>query len=298
MDHNIPRVKISPAMSWIILFGIGATWGSSYFFIKKALLVFTPYEIGPIRIALTFICFLPWLFQSIRKISFKHLAPLLVVAFFGSGFPAFLFPYAQTGLSSSFTGIMSSTTPLFTIAIGVLFFQLRLGVWKLLGVLIGFLGTTFLVLNAGSGPLQGSPWFALTILVATSMYSISSNTINKYLVDLDTISISSIAFTILGIPALCYLYFSGTAHKLATIPGAWEAFGYLSALAFFGTFFATILFFNLIKSAGIVFSSTVSYIIPCMALILGFMDGETLNWIHFLGISIILTGIWLTNRKS
>jgi len=285
-------------MSWIVLIGIGATWGSSYFFIKKALTVFTPYEIGPIRLVITFLCFLPWLISALRNVKKNHLFPLIIVALCGSGFPAFLFPYAQTGLSSSFTGIMSSTTPIFTIAFGVLFFKLRLSPWKLIGVVIGFVGTFFLVISAGSGPLQGSPWYALVILVATSMYSISSNTINKYLVSLDTVSISAIAFTILGIPSLVFLLINGTAEKLVTVSGAWESFAYLVALAVFGTFFATILFFNLIKRAGIVFSSTVSYIIPCIALILGFMDGETLNWVHFTGISVIIAGIWLTNKRA
>lgn len=284
--------------SWLILLGVGGTWGSSYFFIKRALVAFDPFQVGSMRLALTFICFIPFALVRLKQVRRKHWLPLLIVGIFGSTLPAFLFPIAQTQLSSSFTGVLSSTTPIFTLALGALFFSLQLSRQKVIGVAIGFFGAVTLIVLAGSGALEGHPIYALLACLATVFYALSSNTINTYLVELGTIAISSIAFLLIGVPATIFALQSGVVEVFQTNKEALHSFVYVVALAVMGTAMATIFFFKLIKMSGVVFASTISYIIPCFAVLLGFLDGEPLTWVHTVGMSLILMGIYLTSRRS
>jgi len=284
--------------SWMILLGIGMTWGSSYFFIKKALIAFNPYQIGSLRLVLAAIFFLPFAIRRLHLIQPHHWIPLIVVGVCGSAVPAFLFPFAQTQLSSSFTGVLSSTTPIFTLALGALFFKLVLTKRKIVGVAVGFVGAVFLILLSGQGKLEGDPRYALLALTATLFYATSSNTINTYLNELGTISISSIAYVLLGIPAVFLLGFTGISEVYRTHPEAfWTSFGYVAILSLAGTALASIFFFKLIKMSGVVFASSISYIIPCFAVLIGFLDGEALTWVHAAGMILILAGIYLTGKR-
>ncbi len=292
------KTEYSTAIGWFILIGIGATWGSSYLFIKKALVQFHFGEVAALRLLITAICFSPWLIRSIGRIKKTEILPVLIVAICGSGIPGILFPLAQTKLSSGYTGILSSTTPLFTLIVGALFFSLKLKFRKILGIIIGFLGVILLIYFTQSDFITGSLFSALMICLATFLYSISSNTVSRYLHNLDTLSISSIAFSILSIPSLIWLFSQGTIIRIYTHEAIMPSFLPILALSFFGTFLATILFFLLIKKEGVVFSSTVSYIIPCMALMLAYIDGEQISIYHLLGMFIILIGIYLTRNNN
>ena len=284
--------------SWLILLGVGTTWGSSYFFIKKALIAFTPYQVGTMRLAITCLCLLPLAIPRLREIKKRHIVPLMVVGTCGSLLPAFLFPLAQQELSSSFTGVLSSSTPIFTLAFGALLFGLRLSKKKILGVGIGFMGAALMIGLAGSGALSGNPFYGIYILLATAFYAMSSNTINKYLTELGTITISSVAFLWIGIPSIVYLWMTDISKVFVQDPHAIQSLASVLILSIAGTALASIFFFQLIKMSGVVFASTVSYIIPCFAVLIGWLDGEVLSWIHALGMSLILCGIYLTSRST
>jgi drug/metabolite transporter (DMT)-like permease len=281
-----------------ILIGIGITWGSSYLLIKKALSQLQYAEIGAFRMVMAATFFSPWLISGLKKLNKKDIVPLIVVAFCGSGIPALLFPLAQTKIGSGLAGIMSSTTPLFTMLFAGLFFKIPLNRFKISGIITGFAGTLLLILGSGSSSVEGSIGHASIILIATSLYAISSNTVNKYLSHQSSFTISAVAFAILAIPSVSILLYNESFAKLSK-PEIWSAAMIpLFVLSFLGTFLATYLFFQLIKKEGVIFSSTVSYIIPVVALLLALIDGETLNFIHIAGMSIILVGIFLSSSKK
>jgi drug/metabolite transporter (DMT)-like permease len=285
-------------LGWLILLGIGLTWGSSYFFIKKGLIHFSPLEVAALRMCITGILFLPWILKTFKSISFKDSPFLILVSLMGSGFPAVLFPMAQLQLSSGYTGILSASTPLFTLLLGSLFFKIRIPKFTMLGVIIGFVGIGILVSAAGSSYDSWNTQSAFLILAATCMYAVSTNTVNKSLTHLDSFSISCFVFTFLSIPGWAILGYHQTIPKIFMEDVFLFSFLPLLSLSFLGTFLATILFFQLIKREGVVFSSTVSYIIPCMALLLAFTDGEALHISQFVGMGIILLGIYLSRNKN
>ncbi len=201
-------------LGWAILLGIGLTWGSSYFFIKKGLIHFNPIEIAALRMCITGIFFLPWILKTIKNISSKDIPYLILVSSLGSGFPAILFPMAQLQLSSGYTGVLSASTPLFTLLLGSIFFKIRIPKFTMLGVIIGFTGIGILVGSAGGSYDSWNTQSAFLILAATSMYAISTNTVNKSLNHLDSMSISCFVFTFLSIPGWFILSYQQTIPKI------------------------------------------------------------------------------------
>lgn len=109
-------------INWILLISCAVIWGFSYFLIKHALVGFEPMEVAGIRMFAGGIALLPFLYQAFKKIPYNKYFWIFVCSLIGSGIPIYLYPLAQTHISSSVTGIINSLTPLFTFMIGVLFF--------------------------------------------------------------------------------------------------------------------------------------------------------------------------------
>ena len=145
--------------------------------------------------------------------------------------------------------------------------------------------------------MRGSAGFALLAIFASICYAISGNTVATHLRDQSSLMISTVSFIMVGIPAAVYLFFgSDFVEILATDPRAWLGFGYVAVLALFSTVLASVVFFQLIQWTSALFSSTVSYLVPLVAVAWGFFDGETFSWAIFVGMGLILTGVYLSRK--
>jgi drug/metabolite transporter (DMT)-like permease len=67
----------------------------------------------------------------------------------------------------------------------------------------------------------------------------------------------------------------------------------IAILAFIGTALSLVLFNRLIKSTTAVFASSVTYLIPIVALFWGFLDNELIGLNQVAGLGVILIAIWL-----
>jgi drug/metabolite transporter (DMT)-like permease len=137
----------SYTIGWAILILLSITWGASFILIKKGLLAFSPMQVASLRIGIAGLAFLPVLIINFKKIDWTQIQPLLIVGFAGSAIPALLFSLAQTQVSSSVAGVLNSMTPIFVLIQGVLFYGLVLTRNKLLGVILGFLGASLLIIG-------------------------------------------------------------------------------------------------------------------------------------------------------
>lgn len=96
--------------------------------------------------------------------------------------------------------------------------------------------------------------------------------------------------------ALIVLFgFTDFTNKLAAIPGTLQATSYILILGVVGTAIAMLLFNKIVSLTDPVFTSSVTYLIPIIAVIWGIIDGEALNSTHFMGIATIIVGVYLTN---
>ena len=287
--------------NWSLLVILTLIWGSSFILIKRGLEVFSPGEVGAYRMVAAASLLLPLSLPRIKQLSKTQVKNLLVTGLLGSFIPAFLFPIAQTQLSSSLTGVLNALTPLFVVLVGALFFNTSITRRNGLGLVIAFLGVLILVTfkeGGGWDSLTDTNAYALYVIAACICYSINLHFIKTRFTKLKSIEISSISLLMILPLALLYL-FAGTdfSYKMATHPRAWEALGYVTILGMVGTASALILFNIMIKSASPFFASLVTYTIPIVAILWGVLDGEVLLLGHYFGIAAVIMGVWVGNRK-
>lgn len=225
---------------------------------------------------------LPLSLPRLRQLSKTQVKNLLIAGMLGSFIPAFLFPIAQTQLSSSLTGVLNALTPLFVVISGALFFNTSITKRNGIGLVIAFLGVFILVAfkeGGGWDSLSDINGYALYVIAACICYSFNLHFIKARFTKLKSIEISSISLLMILPFALIYL-FGGTqfSYKLATHPDAWEAVGYITLLGMVGTATALVIFNIMIKNASPFFASLVTYTIPIVAIMWGVLDGEVLLW--------------------
>lgn len=271
-------------------------WGSSFILMKKGLEVFNYLQVANVRIFIAFITLIPLMPKAFKLVKRRHFFPIVITALLGNGIPAILFAKAQTYLDSSLVGILNSTVPLFTIIIGVLFFKIKPNSANIIGVLVGLLGVFFLTINSINTKIMLDTYVFIVIL-ATIFYAMSMNVIKNYLQDLNASSITSIAFLIIGPFSFVYLSKTDFLYQLNSHHGAYKALGYIALLSIFGTSMASIIFNKLLNRSTAIFTSSITYLIPVVAIFWGFLDGEIITINHIVGFIIILCGVYLVNRE-
>ena len=282
--------------NYITLFFLATIWGSSFILMKKGLLVFSDTQVAALRLFIAFLSLTPFLFQAFKKVNKKHILPIFIMAFFGNGIPAFLFTKAQTELDSSLVGILNSLVPLFTLLLGVYFFKSKPSNINILGVMLGLCGAVFLaIFGAGNGIEINN--YVLLVVLATVMYAISINVIKKYLQNIDALSVTALAFVIIGPLSALYIFSTDFLTLVQTEEGI-EALLYITLLAIVGTSAAVVIFNKLIIRSSAIFASSVTYLIPIIAILWGVFDGENITIHHILAVIIILSGVYLVNKKS
>lgn len=300
-ENTVIKTDMAPAShlnmrSALTLLFLSLIWGTSFILIKRGLGVFSPVQVASLRITIASVAFVPILLRQLHRVDWSRWRALVVVGLAGSGIPAFMFAFAQTELSSAVAGILNSLTPLFTLVLGLAFFGSPFQSEKLVGVLVGMVGAVMLILFGSSGGETGNAWYSLFIVFGAVCYGTSVNTVGTHLRDMNPVAISAVSFFMIGIPASVILFSTDFVEVMRVDPGAWTALGYMVVLALGSTVLASIIFFQLVQWTTPVFSSTVAYIIPVVALVWGLLDGERITPWHLLGMGLILAGVYWSRR--
>ena len=284
--------------SWLTLLFLSLIWGSSFILMKKALLSFDAIQVAAMRVTIAAIAFIPLLLYQYRNINWGKIRLFTLVGLTGSGIPAFLYATAQTEISSSMAGLLNSLTPIFTMIFGVIIFKVLFQWSNLWGIMIGFIGASLLLVFENlNAKIDIRVSYGLFIVLGTMCYAINVNLVKEFFQETSPIIISAVSFFIIGIPAVIILGFTDFQMVFQQDPNAWKALFYIILLALFGTVMSTIIFFKLVQNTNAVFGASVSYIIPIVAVMWGFMDGEILNWYHLSGMGLILFGVYLIRKN-
>jgi len=286
-------------LKWIFLVILSIIWGSSFILIKKGLIGLTAYQLGSLRIIFTAIFLFIIGFKSLKKIKKEHYKPVIISAFLGTFIPVYMFALAETEIDSAIVSILNSLTPLNTLIFGFFFFNMTFRKNQVIGIIIGLTGTLLLIVSGANLNPDQNYWFSMFVIIASVCYAFNVNIIKICMQDLSAMSIAVGNFIVITIPALIVLVLTGFFNEgvLSSLV-VQESMLYIIVLAIFGTGIAKVMFNKLVQISNPIFSSSVTYTIPIIALFWGVLDDEKLNFTQILATLIILLGVFLANRKK
>lgn len=280
-------------------FGIAIAWGTSFLFIKVSLESFSPIEITFLRSFLGFLTLLSWCL--IKKIALPRPSRLWihlgVLSLLLNSAPSFLFAQAETEVSSTLAGLINATTPAITILlVSVILRTEKISVTQIFGLSVSFLGIAILVevwRGIGSNSLSA----VIALFAAVSCFAISYPYIRKFLISREEPieGLIAIQLALSSVSILPVMLIAD--NKFANIK-----MGSLMAIILLGVFASGIAYVwnaQVIAHFGSARASSVSYLIPIVAIVSGFLFlDEKLTSHQLVGGIVILFGIWLSKAKS
>lgn len=284
---------------WIFLIILSLIWGSSFILIKKALIGLSPVQLGALRVIITGLFLFIAGFKSVKTIRKKEWKWVIISGFLGTFFPAFFFAFAETEIDSSVASILNSLVPLNTILLGFAVFKITSTRRQILGVIIGFIGTVLLIVNGAALNPNQNYLYAGFVIISTVMYAANANIIKRYLQNMKALTIAVGNFVAIIIPAFVILvstnFFS---IEVLSAPNIKMSILYIVILSLFGTALAKVLFNTLIQISTPVFASSVTYLMPVIAVVWGLLDGEGFSFMQGVATVVILIGVYLANRRN
>jgi drug/metabolite transporter (DMT)-like permease len=265
---------------------------------KEGLLTLTAFQVASLRIVFAGIVLLPWAIKSLKQVPKNKLGVIFISGVLGSLLPAYLFCVAELGIDGALAGTLNSLTPIFVIITGALFFSSKTSANKILGICIAFTGSILLLLSKGHMQESKNLVYVSYVVLATICYGFNVNMVHKYLHHIGSIQIASVALTLNAIPALIVLYLTGYFNLPLNDSEILYSTGHAALLGILGTAIASVIFYVLIKRAGAVFSSMVTYGIPIVANFWGIIYKEEVGLKQFACLALILAGVYIANRKG
>ena len=282
----------SKSQSWLVLYiALGIVWGCSFIFIKLGLEFLTPFGVAFGRCALGALALL--VFLKVKKLSIVRdramVGHLWVVALLLNVIPGIFFAWAETEVTSILAGIINAVTPLMTlIAIILVTRNERPTTPQIVGLLLGFLGV-LTVLGAWQGLGDNPLWAILVLLAAVTCYGFSFPYSRRFILpaNLEPEVMAATQVSLAALTLLPLYLIDGIAEDNYQVGPVLAMF----ALGVFGSGFAYIWNFTIMRAAGSAIASSVTYVTPLVAVIVGLIFlQEKLHWYEPVGACIVLLG--------
>lgn len=270
----------------------GLIWGGSFLFIEYALTALTPIGVAFWRTTFGALAMLIAIviYKSKLPRSFDAWRRLTMAGVLMSSVPFTLFAFAQTYVTSALASIINAVTPIATVIVMLIAFRSeKLLPHVIIGLVVGLVGV-LIVLGVWRGFGDNNPLAIFALLVAVTCYGIGTPYVRKYLAPLKLSTevsvfgqIGTAAITLLPIYLLSGQYF-------VSVPSL-PAIASVLAVGALGSGVAYLLYYKVLDVVGSAIASTVTYITPIIAVILGvLLLNEELHWYEPVGGLIIILG--------
>lgn len=295
----LPSVIHKKSSNWISLYiALGVVWGCSFIFIKLGLEFLTPIGVAFGRVSMGALTLVFWArFKKIELPTDKKIwLHLWVVSLLLNVIPGVLFAFAETKVTSILAGIINAVTPLMTLlAIMVAFREEKPKSFQVLGLMLGFVGV-LTVLGVWQGLGENPLSAVLALLLAVTCYGFSFPYSRKFVLPrkLKPEAMAAVQVSTGAVTLLPFYLMDGIA-KDEYRPGPVLA---MIALGVFGSGFAYIWNFKIMEAVGSAIASTVTYVTPVVAVIVGIIFlGEKVAWYEPVGAAIVLLGAAIGQQR-
>ncbi|MEL6133137.1 MAG: DMT family transporter [Bacteroidota bacterium] len=297
MDKFIQRLPPTLVI-WTIVIVLALTWGSSFLLLKYSLQVFEPGQVFAGRMFFAALVLIPFVFRYVKDIPLKKWALLALFAFFTNFCTTYLNALAQSGITSSLNGVLSSLTPLMTLMVGYILYKASLKRSQLLALLLGLTGVVALILFEQGLKFGNFNLYAFYAVLAALCVGISTNMIRYHFSDFSPLQIASLSFLIIFPFSTGYAIYSGFFELAFASQEGWIAMQEIIFLGVISNAAAILLFAKLVEISSPIFASMVTYLMPIVAVGWGIWDGEIVTIKALAAMAIIIVSIWLVNRFS
>ena len=274
-------------------------WGSAFLWIKLADRGFSPVEVTLARLALG--AAVLWFIVLARREpvprGWRLWAHIVVAALFANAAPYLLFAVAEQSVNSSTAGIINATTPLWTVILALAVrHQKAVTSWQAAGLIVGFAGAV-LIFAPWSTRTGIASAGGLECLAASLSYAISYIYMDRYLARRGISPVTLSACQLLAAAVMLALALAVTGARTPHFTAV--SIAAIAVLGFIGTGVAYVLAYQIITSEGATVASTVLYLLPVVAIILGVLVlSESVTAIILAGIALVLAGVALTRRRT
>ncbi|EMJ9773803.1 DMT family transporter [Morganella morganii] len=280
---------------------LGIIWGTNFIFMRQASEWISPVQIVFLRVLCGFvpIAVMAWMQKAVRREHLKYTGHFLVMALLATVIYYWAFASGTSLLLSGVSGVLSGAIPLFSFIVAAIFLrQEKITVMRLCGLMLGFAGVILIAkpwqVSGESISLAGVGYMILGSLSV----GISFVYAKKFLADKQIAPLALTTYQIgLALVILaCITPFTGIT---AIAQDSTASLGLIIGLGLLGTGVAYLTYYYLILNLGAVVASSVTYIPPVVALIVGFLAAnEQLGVTEILSMVLIMSGVFLLQRPS
>ena len=284
------------SLSFILLFLLGLIWGSSFLFIKFAVISLPPLTVVLLRMAVASLCL--FIYLKIRKknlpLEKNDLINYFAIAIIGNVLPFFLVSWAEIAINSNITGVIMGLMPITTVFLAYFFVkEEKINIYTFSGIILGFCGLFFIIdINSN----QGNDLLPqLAVVIGTISFAVGTIYIRK-IPNFDPLYMltGSTYFAFFILIPLAFIFDNPLNIYLAN-----QGILFSVILGILNTAIGGLVFFKLIKLSGATFTSTVNFITPFVAIIWGYIFlSESLNTNQFLGFIFILIEIYMVKKST
>ncbi len=280
---------------------LGIIWGTNFIFMRQASEWISPVQIVFLRVLCGFvpIAVMAWMQKAVRREHLKYTGHFLVMALLATVIYYWAFASGTSLPISGVACVLNGAIPLFSFIVAAIFLrQEKITVMRLCGLMLGFAGVILIAkpwqVSGESISLAGVGYMILGSLSV----GISFVYAKKFLADKQIAPLALTTYQIgLALVILaCITPFTGIT---AIAQDSTASLGLIIGLGLLGTGVAYLTYYYLILNLGAVVASSVTYIPPVVALIVGFLAAnEQLGVTEILSMVLIMSGVFLLQRPS
>lgn len=280
---------------------LGLIWGTNFLYMKWAIQIITPLQIVFLRVLSGF---LPVLIYAIsqRQIQKSHLKlahHFLVMSLLATTLYFYCFAKGTALLNSGIAGALSGLIPIFSAITATLFLrEEKLSRLKMLGIFVGFVGVVIIAKPWSTGESSVNIYGILFMMFGSLSVGTSFIYAKKFLTKKQIPPAALTSYQMLF--ALLSMTLITDLDGVAQIQSSGKALiSLVVGLGMLGTGTAYILYYVIVNNLGAITASSVTYIPPVVALFIGFfIAGEVIMLVDWLGMAIILTGIYILRLST